>query len=41
LEQVERIMVISDGCVATEGTHSDLLEHSALYRRLVLRGEEQ
>ena len=40
LEMTDQVFVLEDGRVVEEGTHGDLLVHSARYRRIVLRTDE-
>ena len=39
LDQCDRVVVIENGIVSHEGRHQELLNSSASYRRLVVRGE--
>ncbi|GAA4111231.1 ABC transporter ATP-binding protein [Knoellia locipacati] len=40
LDRADRVLLVEDGTVTTEGTHRDLVRNHPAYRRVVLRGEE-
>ena len=40
LDRADRVLLVEDGTVTTEGTHRDLVRNHPAYRRIVLRGEE-
>ena len=40
LDRADRVLVVEDGTVTTEGTHRDLVRNNPAYRRVVLRGED-